>query len=158
MSKQERPKKTKKRILLEYGITFGVCALLTFVWMAASGIFSSYEAVNEMYQRPESQLFTSDLQKNLFLSINAFFGIGIICAGFGLIVMASNGGAFEMLVYGTKRFISLFRKDPNKFKYKTFYDYHAARSAEPKFSFAYMLIVGGVFLVVSFVLLIIYMQ
>ena len=94
----------------------------------------------------------------MYILTNSTFVVGIVCAGFGLLVVASNGGAFEMFVYGMRRFFSLFQRDVNKVKFKTFYDYHVYRSSEPKRSFAYLLIVGGAFLALSGVFLAVYLK
>ena len=93
----------------------------------------------------------------LHILVDATFVSGVVMFGIGVLVVASNGGAFEMFVYGMRRFISWFQKDVNKVRFKTFYDYHVYRSGEPKHSFAYLLIVGGIFLAISGILLAIYM-
>lgn len=85
---------------------------------------------------------------------DAFFVSGVLGLGFGLLVLASNGGAFDMFAYGARKFFRLFRKDPIDRKYRTFYDYRQARK-EKKRSFWYMVIVGGAFLAVAIVLFLI---
>ena len=86
---------------------------------------------------------------------DAFFVPGILGVCFGLLVLASNGGAFDMLVYGMKRFFELFRKDPIDRKYGSFYEYQQARK-DKKRSFLYLIIVGGGYLVVGIVLFAVY--
>ena len=85
--------------ILEYSITFTLCALITFIIIAVKGTFSVTEARTAYHYLTDS-----------------FFVTGIICAAFGLLVMASNGGAFDFIVYGFSRFISLFRKGKVKYK------------------------------------------
>ena len=154
-----RPKKikSKKTILLEYLITFALCAIIVVIWISASRIFSSYEDWLKVWHGYEESVH-SNAQKNYFVLTNAFFGTGVICLGFGLLVIASNGGAFEMIVYGVRRFISIFQKEPNKIKYKTYFDYHAAKSAEPRRSFLFLIINGLVYLAASGVFLILYLN
>lgn len=126
-----------KKKILEYSITFGVCAILVFAYVAIAGIFTSAE-----------------LKQTLTLLVNGFFSIGIICFCFGLLVICSNNGAYDLIVYGMIRFASLFVKNPNKIKYHTYFDYHTAKQQEDDRSFAYFLFVGGFYVVVSIIILI----
>lgn len=84
---------------------------------------------------------------------DSFFAVGVICAGFGLLVFASNGGAFDIIVYGVARFFSLFKKKPNDVKYVTYYDYHIAKAERKKTEFLFLIIVGLVFIGISMIFL-----
>ena len=79
--------------------------------------------------------------------MDAFFAVGVICLGFGLLVAVTNWGAFEIIVYGFMRFISLFKKDPTDVKY------HVARAEKEKMSFLYFILVGSFYVIVSLILL-----
>ena len=144
----------KNKLLIRYVITASICLVLSFIYSAIAGIFKPYSEVAAL----TGWNINSELTKCMFILCNATFVVGILCAGFGLLVVASNGGAFEMFVYGMRRFISLFQKDVNKIKFQTFYDYHVYKSSEPKRSFWYLIIVGVVFLGLSGLFLLIYMQ
>jgi hypothetical protein len=85
---------------------------------------------------------------------DAFFVAGVLITGLGLLVVMSNLGAFEMLVYGLTSFIDFFRKKSER-KYETFYDYHEARAGN-KSSFWFMLIVGFIFIGISLIFLMVY--
>lgn len=87
---------------------------------------------------------------------DAFFAVGTIMTCVGLLVFSSNEGSFDMLVYGVKSFIDLFRKNSIK-KYDTFYDYRQSR-ADKKIRFGFLLICGLFFLAVSFVMYFFYRQ
>ena len=150
--KRKRPELSRKTLVLQYTITFAICAVLAFIWASASGIFHSYEQV----VADTHWNIANEAQKNYFLLTNAFFGVGAITAGIGLLVVASNGGAFEMLYYGLRRFISLFQRDPNKFRFRTFYDYQVYRQGKESSSFVFLLVIGGLFLAVSFIFLSLY--
>ncbi|MCR5490622.1 MAG: DUF3899 domain-containing protein [Bacilli bacterium] len=154
MQEERREEHWLRNWILRYSITFGVCGIVAFIWVLSMGIFRDYVSLKEATHWN----FNSEASKNFFLLTNGFFGSGIICTGVGLLILASNGGAFEMLVYGVSRFISLFRKDHNKVKYRTYYDYHAARSAEPKHSFLYLVIVGLIYIGISMIFLALYYQ
>ena len=91
------------------------------------------------------------------LLVNGFFVPGVIILGFGLLVVASNGGTFDMLVFGTKKFFDLFRKPHNRRITDTFYDYRKAKQ-EHKGEFLYMILVGLGFIIVSLILLIFWYQ
>ena len=87
---------------------------------------------------------------------DAFFVVGVVITGFGLLVFVNNEGAFDMMVYGVQSFVDLFRKQSQK-KYVTFYDYRMSREGK-KMKFGFLLIGGAVFLVVAGVMLLLYMQ
>ena len=129
-----------KKIILRYSITFWVGLIIALVIMLSKSIFSQDNAKNVHH-----------------ILTDAFFVPGVVICGYGLLVMASNGGTFDMLVYGVKRLFSLFQKDINKVKYKTFYDYRVAKQ-ETKNPFGYLVIVGLIFIGVSMVFLILYYQ
>ena len=85
---------------------------------------------------------------------DSFFVMGVVLTGFGLLIFSTNEGTFDMLVYGIKSFMNMFKKNPEK-KYEDFFDYRQSR-ADSKFSFGYMIICGLFFLAVSFVMLFLY--
>ena len=107
-----------------------------------------------MFPSVFKQETTSDVYKIL---VNAFFVPGILIFGFGLLVLASNGGTFDMLVYGTKKFADLFRKPHNRKITDTFYDYRRAKQEHPG-EFGYMILTGLGFIIVSLILLVFYYQ
>ena len=132
---------TAKKRLLQYSITTGVCAIITFVLLIIKGVFNNPE--------------TKELMKYF---TDSFFAVGIICAAFGLLVFASNGGAFDMLVYGVYRFLTLFKKNHTDVKYQTYYDYHIAKAERKKTEFLFMVIVGLLFVGISMIFLIFWYQ
>ena len=79
---------------------------------------------------------------------------GAVCLGFGILVWASNGGAFDIFAYGGRRFIHMFKKDVRDHKYPTYYDYRESRK-QKKRSFLFMIIVGGAYLTVGVVLMVV---
>lgn len=97
----------------------------------------------------------SEATKVYHILCDAFFVPGVCISCFGLLVFASNEGTFDMIVYGTKKFFSLFKKDLTKEKYKTFYEYKDAQR-ETKISFAYLLFVGLAFIAISMIFLMLY--
>ena len=99
-----------------------------------------------------NQETASDVYKVL---VNAFFVPGVLILGFGLLVVASNGGTFDMMVYGTKKFIDLFRKPQYRKITNTFYDYRRTKQEHPGAA-AQLVLVGIGFIVVSLILLIFY--
>lgn len=86
---------------------------------------------------------------------DACFVPGVLLGGMGLIIFASNGGAFDMLAYAVIRFFDLFKRDPRNKKYKDFYEYREAKK-EKKRGMAFMLIVGAVFILLAVIFLIVY--
>ena len=131
-----------KKQVLRYSIATGVCAILVFLIVTIRGIFSEGLETYKVFH------YLTD----------AFFVIGVLAAGVGLLLLASNGGAFDFIVYGISRFISLFKKDPNKVRYKTYYDYHIAKAERKKVEFLYLVIIGVVFIALSMLFLYFYYQ
>ena len=80
---------------------------------------------------------------------------GVLLAGFGLIIFASNGGAFDMLTYAVIKLFDLFKRDPRNKKYKDFYEYREAQKGKKR-KMAFMLIVGSVFILFSVIFLVVY--
>lgn len=90
------------------------------------------------------------------LLCNAFFVPGVFILGAGIIVFASNGGAFYIVGYGMRVFIDKFRRDLSKRKYKDYYEYQEEKKKK-KIKFGFLLIVGGAFLLVSVAFIIAYL-
>ncbi len=85
---------------------------------------------------------------------DAFFVVGAVLTGAGLLVLFTNEGAFDMLAFGGKTLVSMFRKD-NGQKRTTFYDYSMKR-AEKKVPFGFLLICGVIYLALAVVMLLLY--
>lgn len=123
--------------ILKYAITFVVCAVLVLVYLLIFGLFDS-----------------TDPKEIATILVNGFFSVGIICVCFGGLMIVANAGAFDFISYGIGRFFSLFKKNPNDVKYKTFYDYRVAKAEKGKSeSMFYMIAVGLFYVIVSIILL-----
>lgn len=121
--------------VLYYLIPFLLCAIIVVVFLAAHGSFTKTGV-------------------GLIQDIcDAFFLSGSLMTGVGLLIFVTNGGAFDMFVFGFIRFAEMFKKNPAKVKYRTYYDYRQAKR-EKKRKFFQLLIIGLVYLVVAAVLLI----
>lgn len=125
---------------LGYIITFVIGLSVSFVIMLSKGVFSQDTSKEVMH-----------------ILCDSFFVPGIVILGFGLLVVASNGGTFDMLVYGTKKFFSLFSKNPNKQLHETFYEYRVAKS-ENKGEFLHLIVVGLFFIVISIIFMILWYE
>ncbi len=128
------------RKFLKYLITFVVCGVIALLVCLGKQTFGK-TGLNSIY---------GDLS-------DAFFIPGILSLCLGALVFATNGGAFDMLGFGVKKLFDLFKKDLTKVKYRTFYDYHKAQQ-EKKRSFAYLLIVGALFVAAAVVFFALYMS
>lgn len=96
-----------------------------------------------------------DVEIAMQIWCDAFFVSGVFLTCGGLIVVASNGGVFDMLGYAVSLLWYTFKSSKVERKYKTFYDYREARK-DRKRSVSYVLIVGLAFIAVSVVFLILY--
>lgn len=121
-------------------ITAVIASVMAFLVMLARNIF----AVTETYE----------IMKAL---CDGFFVAGILVLSFGLLVVASNGGTFDMVKYGVFSLFAVFMKDVTKRKYRTFYDYRKAMQ-ENKRSFSYLIIVGVAFMIIAVVFLLLYLN
>lgn len=121
-----------------------ICLLIglamAIVIMLSKGIFAKNEFVDVMH-----------------ILTDAFFVPGVLLVCFGLLILASNGGTFDMLSYGVLTLFNLFRKDMSKMKHKTFYDYRTAKHEKDR-SFLYIVLVGIFYILISMVFLVIYME
>lgn len=131
--------KMKSRWWLRYLITAGVLAVFTVLVAWARGVFGE-----------------KDQMELLRLVSDAFAVPGILAVCFGLIIVASNGGTFDMLAYGVLSLFRLLKKDPIDRKYGGFYEYRKAKQ-QNKRSFWYLVLVGGVYLLVGIALAVAYM-
>ena len=121
-----------------YSITFLVgCIMALLISLPRGG-----------YSEPNLQIQMQIWSDSCFVS-------GVVLSCIGLIVVASNGGLFDMLGYSVILLVNVFLSSKVKRKYKTFYDYRESKK-EKKRSFAYILIVGVFFIAVAGVFLILY--
>ena len=125
---------------LNYIITFGIGLMVSLTIMLSKNVFK--------------QASTSEV---MHILCDSFFVPGVVLLGFGLLVVASNGGTFDMLIYGTKKFFNMFRKNPTKRLQETFYDYRTAKS-ENKMSFLHLIVVGLVFIAISIIFLLLWYE
>ncbi len=87
---------------------------------------------------------------------DAFFVVGVVMTGFGLLVFCSNEGTFDGVTYAVSSFINMFKKNPKK-QYDSYYDYKESKG-ERKVSFGYIVICGLIFLAVSGIMYYLYSQ
>lgn len=125
--------KTLKRILITLVIG------LVFVFMVA--------ASKEVFKETEAKVIFHILS-------DSFFAIGVVITGFGLLVVASNGGAFDMLSYGVSTFFSFFRRSKAR-KYADFYEYRVAKEKN-KHNFGFLLIAGSIIIVIALIMYVFY--
>ena len=129
-----------KKNILRDSIASAVGLALAFVILCFKNIFSQTDAV-KVFQ----------------ILCDAFFVTGICFACIGVIMLAGNGGAFDMLGYAFVMLFDALRKDISKRKYKDFYEYRQAKK-EKKRNVLYMFVVGGAFIAISVIFLILYYQ
>ena len=129
-----------KTKLLQYGITTIVLSLFALLIMYMNDLFK-----------------LTDSQEIMKILTNAFFVPGVIGVCFGLLVVISNDGMFNIFSYGMQSFINLFRKDRSKIKYKTYYDYKEAVKDNKK-PYGFLLLVGLDFVAISMIFMIIWLK
>lgn len=124
---------------LRYIITLLIGLACAFLICVFKGIFSS-TSPNDVFH----------------ILTDAFFVPGVILICFGVLIIATNGGTFDMLSYGVIMFISLFNKGTER-KYKTFYDYKEAKK-DRKGGFGYLLIDGCILTAISMIFLLMWFK
>ncbi len=123
---------------LSYIITAAVCALVTLLLLLSRETFSQTNLVT------------------IYLDMcDSFFVPGVIALSLGLLILMSNGGAFNMLRFAVIKLFDLLKRDMTKVKYRTFYDYNEAQK-DKKHDFGALIVVGTIFVAVSVVFLILY--
>ncbi len=127
------------KVLKRYLITLAIClaGVGMIVWSKDIASQTSLEAIFHILS-------------------DAFFVIGVITAGLGLLVLASNEGTFDALSYGVGRFFDFFRKK-KRMQYETFYDYRTAH-AEKKARFGFLLICGLGITAIAVIMYLLYLQ
>lgn len=92
-------------------------------------------------------------RKALFsILCDAAFVPGIITCCFGLLIVVSNGGVFDMVRYAFAKAADSFRKTENKRGFPgSYYDYVCARHGGKQAQFGFILISGLVFILFSIV-------
>ena len=123
---------------LKYVITGSIGLGFALLIMLSKGVFSQTNP-KEVYK----------------ILSDSFFVPGVCITGFGLLILASNGGTFDMLSFGMKKFFSLFKRDLKGTMNETFYDYKVAKEGTEK-SFGYMVIIGLVFIAISVIFVVFY--
>ena len=123
----------------KYWITFAVDAAAALLIMLAKDLFAQ-----------------TDPKTVFHILCDAFFAVGFVTVGAGLLVFSGHEGTFDILVYGMKTFTDFFRKNSIR-KYETFCDYRMSR-ADQKIRFGFLLICGGMFLAFSFLMYCLYCQ
>lgn len=87
---------------------------------------------------------------------DAFFVVGVVMTGSGLLIFSSNEGTFDAIVFGVGSFFSMFRKNHIR-KHQTLYDYRADK-AEKKIRMGFLLLCGLFFLAVAVGFYLLYRQ
>lgn len=86
---------------------------------------------------------------------DAFFVPGILLMGFGALLFCADDGLFDMMNYGVMKVINLTRNKKRRDAFpKTFYDYRQMKSENRKGGFGYLLILGGAFIALAVLFLI----
>lgn len=127
---------------------------LPYIITAAVGAAAVILIVFAVYHIHTIPATRENAQRLMMMLSNAFFVPGVCIAGVGLIIFASNGGAFDMLAFGIIRFFDLFRKN-SKGKYKDFYEYRQSKK-DRKTRMSFMLLVGLAYIAVAAIFLICY--
>lgn len=100
--------------------------------------------------------FKLETSKEVFhVLVDAFFAVGCVIFCLGAIAYSANKGAFTMLGYSMKRFISLFSKKMDSSISRSYAEYRAQKLDNPK-PVLHLIIVGTVYIAISLVLLIFY--
>ncbi len=120
-----------KKKIIRIAAYFSAGLIVAFAVAATRGLFTAGEI-------PEIRKTASD----------GCFVASVCLIGFGLLLFAGNGGAFDMLAYGVKSVFSVFLPEEKRKTRETFYEYSARRQSKKK-PFALPLVTGCGYLVLS---------
>lgn len=125
------------RLLKNYLITLALEALAVLAVLVSKDLFLQTEAI-----------------KVYHILTDAFFAVGFITFGIGLLVFSSNEGVFDGLTFAVGAFVNMFKKEPSK-KYSSLYEYRELKG-ERDTEFSFILLSGLAFLLVSAVTYLLY--
>ena len=125
------------RLLKKYLITLVLEALAVLAVLVSKDLFLQTEAI-----------------KVYHILTDAFFAVGFITFGIGLLVFSSNEGVFDGLTFAVGAFVNMFKKEPSK-KYSSLYEYRELKG-ERDTEFSFILLSGLAFLLVSAVTYLLY--
>jgi len=130
---------SNKRSLRKYLIASAIGIAIGIAVFAAKGGFDAADRVQVLYA-----------------FCDACFVPGVLLMGIGALVFCADDGVFDMLSYGTMKVINLVRSEKRRSSFpKTFYDYRQMKQAGRNGGFGYLLILGGVFIALAVMFLII---
>lgn len=127
-----------KKKIIKYAIAFGIAFIMA---LGVSFLKSLY-------------WLDSTVEVMSALS-DCFVVPGLLFILFGLLIVCSNGGTFDMLGFGLKKVILLFKIHQTEQDKEGFYEYRK-RKQEHKRSFAYIIIVGVFYLIIGLIFYILY--
>lgn len=127
-----------KKTVIRYLVTAGVGLAIALIVSFARSLYWQQEA-EDVYQA----------------LCDCFAVPGMLLILFGLLVICTNGGTFDIFGYGAKKFFGLFRKERTEKDKESFYEYRQRKQAG-KHAFAYLFIVGAAFLALGVVFYLLY--
>lgn len=87
---------------------------------------------------------------------DGFFAAAVLVGGIGLISFAGKFGTFDMLSYGTRRFLGNFIHSLRDSTPKTFYDYKVKKDKDGRGYLKEFCKVGAVCLILGVIMLVLY--
>ena len=127
----------KKSGLIKYGVCFAVIAVCA-----------------ALYIMPRD-FAAAELMDKLSILCDAFTIPGVVLLGVGGLAFASREGAMDGLTYALRRAVQMLVPGVRQ-SMQTYGDYVVKRRAKEKGSFAFLLISGGISLVLALIFLIAY--
>ncbi len=117
----------------------------TIIGLAAAFAIMCYKGIFYVSGAADAMQILSD----------AFLVPGVFIMGVGLIVVAANGGTFDMLGYAVRMIFDGLKRDLKNRKYKDFAEYREARK-DRKIGYGYLLITGAAFIALAVLFLLIW--
>ena len=94
--------------------------------------------------------------QSLYALCDACFVPGVLLMGFGALLFCADDGLFDMMNYGVMLCVNLVRKEEKRRAFpKTFHDYRQMKQEGRNGGFGYLLIIGGVFIALAILFLVI---
>ncbi len=82
---------------------------------------------------------------------------GLLFTSIGLLILVSDGGAFDMLKFGIRKLISMIQSQEKRDELpKTYFDYKMELAKRPCAGIGHLIIVGLFFLVMAVIALLVY--
>ena len=124
-----------RKVLIRYAVTIAAGGVMALIIMLTKHLFSQTNTLTIYH-----------------ILTDSFFVSGVLLTCFGALVVATNEGQFDIIIFGFRKFFDMLRKKEHQVVKETFYDFRVSR-AHRKNGFWHLVFVGLFYILVSLLFL-----